>query len=51
MNGRTAKKFRREIRRVYWKGLARKPRFWPWFLWEWLMRRAYFAFFGAKHVR
>jgi len=49
MNGRVAKKIRREIRRQYWKNFSRKPWGVPWLMWEKLMKRAFFAFYPKRN--
>lgn len=48
MNGRTAKKIRREIRRQYWTFFSRKPKFIPIIIWKKLLRRAFFSFYPKR---
>lgn len=45
MSEKKFKMLRRQLKKQYWSGMSKKPKYFPWFLWEWLMKRAYFSFF------
>jgi len=48
MNQQIVKKVRKEIRHQYWKYFSRKPRFVPYFIWEFFMKRAFFSFYPRR---